>query len=173
MDALAMLLEKDSIKDCLKRYARGVDRRDWAMVRACFHVDSIDHHGEFRGNRDEFIEWVRKRHADVPFSMHYLLNCLIELVSDESAAVETYFWAIQRRKTKSGDGASEGTDHEVFGRYLDRFEKRKGTWRIAIRQVVYDSTRQMPSSNHLHKIVGILGRRDNSDPVFGMQQAAE
>lgn len=168
MDALARLTARSDIEDCLKRYARGVDRRDWAMVRACFHDDAVDHHGEFLGNGDAFIEWVRARHAAVPFSMHYLLNCLIELDSATSARVETYFWALQRR-----DGAGGGTDHEVFGRYIDRFEQRDSVWRIADRRVAYDSTRTQPSTHHLRQMQGLLGRRDGLDPLYQPSQAAE
>ncbi len=169
MDPLAKLIARSEIKDCLKRYARGVDRKDWAMVRECFHTDAVDHHGEFHGTREQFIAWVDKRHADVPFSMHYLLNCLIEFHTPTYAAVETYFWAVQRREA----GASEGTDHEVFGRYVDQFEQRDGVWRIADRKVAYDSTRQWPSTNHLRPLSGVIGRRDSRDPVYGLQDAAE
>lgn len=173
MDPLARLVAKSEIEDCLKRYARGVDRRDWALVRTCFHPDAMDHHGEFHGNGEQFIEWVNARHANVPFSMHYLLNCLVEFEDGDSANVETYFWAIQRREQPTQDGSVSGTDHEVFGRYVDRFERREGTWRIAGREVVYDSTSQNPSTHHLRKMVGVLGRRDAGDPVFRAKFAAE
>lgn len=169
MDPLEKLVAKSEIEDCLKRYARGIDRRDWAAVRACFHDDAIDRHGEFHGNGDAFIEWVSARHVDVPFAMHYLANCLIEFLSDTAAAVETYFWAIQRRETRGQGKAVQGTDYEVFGRYVDRFERRGEVWRIADRKVVYDSTRQQPSSNQLRQIVGVIGRRDREDPVFGLR----
>lgn len=172
MNALERLVAKSEIGDCLKRYARGVDRRDWAMVRACFHEDAIDHHGEFRGTREEFVAWVSARHEGIPFAMHYLLNCLIEFDSDKSAAVETYFWAIQRREMRGENGQVEGTDFEVFGRYVDRFERRDGAWRVADRKVVYDSTRQLPSTSHLRETAGILGRRDRGDQVFGLPEAA-
>lgn len=173
MDPLEKLIAKSEIEDCLKLYARSVDRRDWASLRTCFHDDAIDHHGEFRGDRDEFIDWVRTRHLEVPFAMHYLLNCLIEFTSDLTAAVETYFWAIQRREIRNEDGTVTATDYEVFGRYVDRFAKRDCVWRVADRKVVYDSTRQQHSSNHLRKTVGLLGRRDRQDPVFGLLQPAE
>lgn len=169
MDPLSKLIARSEIEDCLKRYARGVDRKDWAMVRECFHPDAIDHHGEFQGTREQFIKWVDARHADVPFSMHYLLNCLIEFLSGKHATVETYFWALQRREAD----AKHGTDHEVFGRYVDQFELRDGTWRIADRKVAYDSTRQWPSTNHLRALNGVIGRRDGLDPVFGVRDAAE
>ena len=170
MNAVDTLIARSEIEDCMKRYARGVDRRDWDLVRGCFHPDARDHHGEFYGDPEEFIEWVKQRHAAVPFSMHYLLNCLIEFVSPEQANVDTYFWAIQRR----GDGdAQGGTDIEVFGRYIDVFEKRGDCWRIANRKVAYDSTRQSPSTAHLRKLVGVIGQRDRTDPSYMQLQAAE
>lgn len=171
MDGLQELLARAEIGDCLARYARSVDRRDWASLRACFHDDAVDHHGEFRGTADEFIAWVSARHAAVPFSMHLLANCLIEFRGETSAAVETYFVAVQRRERAAADGSVESNDFEVFGRYVDRFEKRDGAWRIAGRRVVYDSTSTRPSTNHLRELVGVLGRRDRSDPVFQRAQA--
>jgi 3-phenylpropionate/cinnamic acid dioxygenase small subunit len=173
VDSLNRLIAKSDIEDCLKRYARGVDRRDWALVKACFFADAQDHHGEFLGDREQFVEWVRDRHAQVPFSMHYLQNCLVEFITDSSAAVETYFWALQRRELTDENGAVTGTDIEVFGRYLDIFEKRDNDWRIADRKVAYDSTRQMPSTNKIRKLVGVLGCRNGNDPVYRRNQAAE
>lgn len=164
MDKLAELIAKNEIEDVLFRYARCVDRRDWDGLTACFHPDATDTHGEFSGTPKEFIEWVRKRHATVPFSMHYMGNCLIEFLSPVTAAVETYFQAIQRRETEG-----EGTDLEVFGRYCDRFERRDSQWRIAKRMVVYDGTRTQPSSNHLRKLEGVIGRRDAADPIFALR----
>ncbi|WP_417210536.1 nuclear transport factor 2 family protein [Antarctobacter sp.] len=172
MEDVLRLIAKAEIEDCLKRYARGIDRRDWTLARGCFHDDATDHHGAFHGNGDEFIAWVSARHADLPFAMHYLLNCLVEFRTDSLAAVETYFWAIQRSETISADG-KKAQDHEVFGRYIDRFENRGDGWKIAQRKVVYDSTRTQPSTQHLRKIVGLLGRRDAQDPVYALLQAAE
>lgn len=170
MDKLSELVAKNEIEEVLFRYARGIDRRDWDAVRSCFHADAFDRHGEFAGGPPEFIEWVSNRHKDVPFSMHFMGNCLIEFIGDDRAAVETYFIAMQRREAPSGqaNGSAEGKDYEVFGRYCDLFERRDGAWRVADRKVVYDGTRTQPSSNHLRKRVGVLGTRDPADPVFGL-----
>lgn len=161
-------MARAEIEDIMCRYARAVDRRDWQALGECFHPDATDMHGDFHGSPQEFVEWVAKRHAEIPFSMHFLGNCLVEFIDDQSAAVETYFVAIQRRETGEGkNGAgSPGTDYEVFGRYCDLFERREGAWRVASRKVVYDSTRTQPSTNHLRNLVGVIGRRDGDDPVF-------
>lgn len=170
LEKIEQLIAKAEIEDIMCRYARAVDRRDWPALRQCFHPDAIDEHGEFKGPPEAFIEWVTKRHEAVPFSMHFLGNCLVEFLDECSAAVETYFLAIQRRETAGpGNGAGQSaTDYEVFGRYCDLFEKREGAWRVAARKVVYDSTRTLPSTNHLREIVGVMGRRDAADPVFSI-----
>lgn len=174
VDKLEQLAARAEIGDCLCRYARAVDRRDWASLRTCFHDDAVDHHGEFHGTADAFIDWVSARHAAVPFSMHFLGNCLIEFESPAAAAVETYFAALQRRETPAADGSPETMDFEVFGRYVDRFEQRDGAWKVAGRRVVYDSTSTRPSTNHLRALVGVIGRRDGTDAVFlGGTRAAE
>ncbi|MBL8589254.1 MAG: nuclear transport factor 2 family protein [Methylobacteriaceae bacterium] len=170
MDPLMRLTAKSEIEDVLFRYARAVDRKDWPALADVFHADAHDDHGEFSGGPTAFVEWVSQRHAAIPFAMHIMANCLIEFVNDATAAVETYFVAIQRREKASASGAVEGTDVEVFGRYCDRFEKRDGAWRVARRTVVYDGTRMQPSTHHLRKLVGVMGRRDKSDPVYALTE---
>ncbi|APX24986.1 MAG: nuclear transport factor 2 family protein [Rhodobacteraceae bacterium] len=163
MDKLEELVAKQEIHENLLRYARGVDRRDWALVRDTYHDGAIDWHGEFHGDADAFIAWVSERHATVPFSMHLMANSLIEITGPVTACAETYFIAMSRREPPDG----ENTDIEVFGRYIDRFEKREdGVWRVAARKVVYDSTRTAPSTNHLRTLQGALGQRDGSDAVY-------
>ncbi len=173
MDKLSRLIAKSDIEEVLFRYARAVDRRDWEALRDVFHPDAIDVHGEFSGGPDAFIDWVKARHDAVPFSLHFLGNCLIEFLDDDTAAVETYFIAMQRRAPSAVEAGAPaiGTDHEVFGRYCDRFERRDGRWRVAHRQVAYDSTRNQPSSDHLRKLVGVIGKRDRTDPVYALTKA--
>ncbi len=174
MTSIEQLIAKAEIEEILFRYARGIDRRDWVAVRAGFHDDAIDQHGEFTGTADEFVAWVSDRHANIPFSMHFLGNSIVDFLSDYAAAVETYFIAYQRREVTSESGEPEGTDYQVFGRYVDRFEKRGGAWRVAGRKVVYDSTAQFPATNHLRALTGAIGRRDSADPVYdALWRAAE
>ena len=45
-------------------------------------------------------------------------------------------------------------------------------WKVARRKVVYDSTGSHPSTSHLRKLVGVLGRRDKSDPVYDNIESA-
>ena len=169
MDKLAELVARAEIQDNMCRYTRGVDRRDWPVVRACYHDDAIDEHGDYSGDADGFIAWVAVRHAQIPFSAHFLGNCLIEFANDTTAVVETYFHVMRRNP---GKGGAEGNDVDLIGRYLDRFEKRNGEWRVARRKVVSDAIRVRSAPMFDMKGVPSVGSRDPSDPLYEWRQKA-
>ena len=53
------LLDHAALRDLVMRYCRGIDRRDFALVRACYHDDAIDDHGGmFHGSADDYVVWV-------------------------------------------------------------------------------------------------------------------
>lgn len=166
MDKLEQLLARAEIQDCMARYARGVDRGDWAAVRATYHDDGVDDHGAFSGTADEFIAWVSVRQANVPAATHFLGNSLIEFVDDKTAVVETYYIATQR--IPLSDRAID-LDVEVLGRYVDLFEKRDGAWKVAKRRVVYDTSRTRGATNRTRN-VGSVGSRDGSDPIYALYE---
>ncbi|AYY57528.1 nuclear transport factor 2 family protein [Burkholderia multivorans] len=181
--AMQRLIDKDQIRDVMLRYARGVDRRDWERVRSAFFEDCHDDHADFKGTRDAFIAWVRERH-DAPSlltSTHFLGNCLVEFTSDSVAAVETYFvarlelapQASEHRSmldAKHADSA-HNSRVQVFGRYVDRFEKRNDEWRIARRRTVFDAIEShlVDAADAKLNPAWMLGRRDQHDPVFALR----
>ncbi len=129
-----------AIREAVELYARAVDRGDWAGVRAAYHADAHDDHGEFKGSVDELIAWLQDRFAGVDKGMHLIGNCLVELHGEDLALVETYF--VSHRVQGTGDAA---TCRQGWGRYVDRFERREdGIWRVAQRAVVMDSIVESP-----------------------------
>lgn len=65
--------------------------------------------------------------------MHLLGLPMISLAGD-TAEVETYAVAFHRRR-----GGAGTLEDDVWGvRYLDRFERRHGEWRIARRTMIRD-----------------------------------
>jgi hypothetical protein len=72
----------------------------------------------------------------------------------------------------TGDQTSGDTDLDIFGRYLDRFERRDGEWRIAHRKVIFDSMRSRPSQEVPIKPNWIRGQRDSSDPIYEFRHQA-
>jgi hypothetical protein len=49
------LIARQEIADVIYRYARGIDRLDFDLVRACYHPDAFDDHGSFAGSVEDFI----------------------------------------------------------------------------------------------------------------------
>lgn len=138
-DALQGLLDREAIRDCLYRYCRGIDRADEAALRSAYWEDATDCHGAWNGSASGFIEQALRKLREGGRRVHQINNVLIEL-HGEVAAVESAFLALQ--------AAASMPERETFlcGRYVDRFERRAGQWRIAARTVVYDwiEERQRP-----------------------------
>ena|ERR1035441_5268750 len=129
---LTELEDRVAITDVLMRYARAVDRQDFDLARTCYHPDAIDDHGRFRGGLDQLIEFFEKLGPTLRITTHQMGTPLIELVGD-TAWVETY--CLYRRESHGAaleDAVMQGL------RFLDRFERREGFWKVAERQVVLD-----------------------------------
>ena len=168
MDTIDELRHRLDIQKVMTRYARGVDRLDWDLVRDCFHPDAIDEHADTVGSIEDVIDVTARRHQRIPFSVHFLGNCTIEFASPSVAVVETYFITFQR--ISAGRTTGE-TDLDVFGRYVDRFEQRDSVWRIARRKVVFDSMRARPAETAELKPSWIIGQRDGSDAIYDALRA--
>jgi hypothetical protein len=117
-----------------------VDRNDPALVAAAFHDDAVDNHfGPVLPFREAIGTLKATRPGSPPSkttSMHNLSNILIE-VDGDVARCESYVNVIVRIPQEAGGAI----DWLHAGRYVDRFERRNGEWRIAHRTVVYDRER--------------------------------
>ncbi|QKS00625.1 nuclear transport factor 2 family protein [Sphingomonas sp. CL5.1] len=137
------LIDKDEIRDAIVRYAHGVDRGDWEMVRSGYHPDAYDAHGEYCGGVDGLLRWLDERFAGVDNSMHFLGQSLFEFAGPELALVETCFVSHRLRAPTSAEASDLAPDdaivREGWGRYVDRFERRNGQWRVAHRTVVMEA----------------------------------
>jgi hypothetical protein len=129
------------IRQVLYRYCRGVDRGEPETIASVYHPDAYDRHGSWEGPGKDFAAYLVPAMDAVPaVGQHHITNVLIEL-SGEAADVESYFIAFH---PQAGPG---GPQHAlVCGRYLDRFERRNGTWLIVDRQVVVDLSRLMDAT---------------------------
>jgi hypothetical protein len=135
--AVQQLLDEAAIRRVHLNYCRGIDRRDWELVRSCYHADAVDHHGPFKGDVDEFVEWAVDRMASVT-STHFVGNQIVD-VDGDVAWHEAYNIAFIRRP---GTDGSPAVDWVINIRYLDRMERRDEHWKIADRLVVHDSDRR-------------------------------
>ena len=171
------LEDRFHIEQALLRYCRGVDRKDWDAVRAAYHPDAHDDHGNYKGGIDGFIASVIERHKTIEQSTHAISNTQIEFAGPDAALVETYFIVHQRHSPEGGDArnafirgrrasAEEAVENETIGRYVDQFTRRDGVWKIAKRVVVFEVYRSQaaPAGGGLLKN-WVIARRDGQDAV--------
>jgi hypothetical protein len=169
-ETLEALLDREAIRDCLHRYCRGIDRLDEEALRSAYWPDASDRHGAYQGPAAGFIERALRNLQTAGRMVHLLGNILIELHGDVAAA-ESYFLAFQEEPAAEG-GARETL---LCGRYVDRFEKREGDWRIAARTVTYDWVRGTPLAEPLApEAFGVrqpTGGRRPADPIYELLSA--
>ncbi len=161
-DQVQSLLDKQAVLEVVLRYCRGVDRLDLALVRSCYHPDGVDHHTGFTGSADDYVAWIDVGLRRFAGTMHLIGNHLCELAGD-TAYAETYGTAHHWGEPLE-DPARNFTS--AF-RYVDRFERRAGDWRIAERFAVREWTRAVPAEVVRAKEgEGPVARRDRSDPAY-------
>jgi ketosteroid isomerase-like protein len=156
------LLDRQAILDCVHRYCRGVDRHDYELLRSVFHPDALDQHGDFVGGVPAFLKFAEEATSIHAGSVHHITCHFCEFDGD-TAHAESYVLSVSREK----DGK---TAMVLGGRYLDRFEKRNGEWKIALRRVVRDfrfdgdTARFVIDQARQTDAQGFpLGRRDSGD----------
>ncbi len=152
------LHDREAIRDCIHRYAQGLDRHDEDILASAYHDDAIDRHGEPR-SRADFIAWANGFHeADWSAHLHHMTNTRIGIDGD-SAWAETYFFAVLKRK--------DGTMADIGGgRYVDRLERRNGEWRIALRETIVDYQAKLETETFGGTSVYLGGTWDHSDPSY-------
>lgn len=124
------LVDRQEIWTLLLRYARGLDRMDWDLVRGCYWDDAIDDHHSFVGTPDEFVRWAMTgTKLSYHVQHHGISNHFLELNGDDAQS-ETYYTFIARSR--------EEPHLMSIGRYIDHFQRREGVWKIANRVTVIE-----------------------------------
>ena len=134
--AMQRLLDREAIRDALTRYSRGIDRHDVECIVSAFHPDAVDTHGAWEGGPEALAEWGNREHARHWLAhQHFLGNTSFDFDGD-TCHTETYVLDVQRRKDERGNDV-------LGGRYIDRFERRDGEWRIVRRVLLLDWTGEL------------------------------
>ena len=143
-DKIEELWAREQIRDRLHLYCKGIDRRDWALVRSCFADDHYHDHGGFTGTPDEFVAGAASMLEKFPATHHSVSNVHITLADEGlSASTEANFIAYHRIAAGHYEGlpvptGGKATDWIVAGRYCDQLELREGSWLIVKRLGIHD-----------------------------------
>lgn len=164
-DLIDSVLSKQQLHELLMAYSRGVDRTDADLLRSIFHDDAQVVTGVFNGPAPGFVDFIIDlvRHQ-LKYVFHSVANEWFDVRGDEAVG-ESYAIALSTAAGENGD-----VDVLTGGRYVDKFERRGGVWKIASRSFVYDWTITQPSSvqrnQGIYESLSLQGRNDMDDPVY-------
>ncbi len=155
--------DRFAIIDLAALYMRGLDRFDQALLAAQFWPDARLEYGIFSGRAAEFAAFCMAALKDHDANQHLIGQHLIDFTASDSAYGEVYYQAYHR--TTDDSGAKR--DLIIAGRYVDRYEKRGGAWKIAYRSELVDWLRDDPASDAMLAAAPFLrGARKPSDPLY-------
>jgi hypothetical protein len=132
---LDRLADIQDIRDALTRYCRGTDKCDLKLAASAFHEDSQEDHGPFKGKSHDFLAMVMPILREQYQALSRTVTNVSVEFEGETALSEANWSVIMRDAT---------LDTFQAGRYLDRWERRNGEWKIVARLAVIDWWRQDP-----------------------------
>jgi ketosteroid isomerase-like protein len=165
LDVGRELVDEFQLRKLVHAYCRAVDRGDIEHLRDLYHHDAIDAHGGFSaGTADRFLDGLTAARPYIRAMQHNITTVNFAIAGDVAEG-EIYTIAVHTLAGREHD-----IDLIVGGRYLDKYEKRHGTWKIMERTIVTDWARVSdPSSMDLsHPITKdtLKGALDATDPSF-------
>jgi ketosteroid isomerase-like protein len=165
------LIARHGILNALAMHSRGVDRGDANLLGAAYHPGATVDYGFFVGPAETLVAILAGAQKAAPPTLHRTSNCEVRIAGDRAVS-ESYVIAYV-------EGAE--TQRIVFGRYLDRHERRGGEWRLSHRQYVMDGNtnrattvaRADPPVLHEHYVPeGAKGASDPGRALLAQHEAA-
>jgi ketosteroid isomerase-like protein len=158
-DRAAEQLDKEEIRDLSRRYMRGLDRLDLDLLASVFHDDATVDYGFYQGSARDFVAFAFEALKDHLANHHMLGQMLVQVDGDEAVG-EIYFQAFHRI-------VEDGDEKDLFisGRYVDRYLRRDGVWKMAFRSEVNDWARTDPATDVYFRTnpAGLRGARAPED----------
>lgn len=127
------LKDRQAILDTISRHARGCDRHDAELINSAYWAEGTDEHGASVNGGSEYGQWANQVHAATSSAhLHHVTTHSCDIDGD-SAHTESYVMVVLL-------APDEKTAQIMTGRYLDRLERRDGSWRIAVRRSTVEAS---------------------------------
>lgn len=167
--------DREAIRDVIAAYAHAIDRRRWGMMERLFHHDARFRFGVVEGDWRGFVDQARAIIDPCLATQHQLGQIQFGFANGSEVEgvchTETYMTAMHT--VPAGYPIPDVFPDKgkiysavVAGRYVDRFEKREGEWRIAQRTGLYDwrEFREVEGVDLSDTPEGASGYHDERDP---------
>jgi SnoaL-like domain len=162
--------DRDAIGEVIAAYAHAIDRHRWEIMEHLFHDDATFAFGTVQGDWRGFVEQARAIIEPCVATQHLLGQSLISDGGPDLAHAETYMTAMHIVPAGYPEAVFPDRGEEysaiIAGRYVDRFERRDGVWKIAHRTGVYDwrEYREIGEASLASLPAEACGQHDDSDP---------
>ena len=150
-------------------YTRGLDRHDEALENAVFWPDAAISYGNLV-EYEELAAWANASHANSAAHQHHVTGLTLDVDGDVAHEEGYIFYSSDLVRDKSHDAAGTPTPGRVAagsfatfgtGRYVNRYERRDGDWRMIVHEYVHDISLRLPAVDLCAE--ACLGRWDSSD----------
>jgi len=157
------LMDRTAILDCIATHARGHDRHDHDLLTAAYHPDGLDEHGHSINAGPHYADWANTVHAaSAQLHTHNITTHTCEIDGD-TAHCESYVLV----GLLHHDGT---TANLISGRYIDRLERRDGTWKITARrstvELMITGDASVLQTSFFKKQGFVKGTRDTNDDSY-------
>lgn len=166
-NALEDLVSRDALHRLIMTYCRAADRGDAELMASIFHEDATVVSGVCNGSAAYFAREVTKLiDENLAMCSHSVANTMFDIDGDRAVG-ECYVIALNRTKD-----AQAPFETLTAGRYLDRFERRDGVWKILEHVFVEDFRSTRPAEPAGEKLEGAeYGARGSADPLYRFWQS--
>jgi SnoaL-like domain len=160
---LQEMLDHHEIRKLLATYCHACDRADEALMAGTYTgADSFDDHGLVRAAGPEYARQMTALVVGRTEAVSHILGQSLIKVDGDSAVAETFFLGLMRL-LPGEDGIQRL--NQLAGRFVDRFERRDGTWKIRHRTCVRDTSITLRVEEDMQATYGMVaGTRDADDP---------
>ncbi|MEN3952415.1 nuclear transport factor 2 family protein [Iodidimonas sp. SYSU 1G8] len=159
-------VSKQALHELNTAYCRAADRADDGLMRRLWHPGAKVSYGEYSGGFEGFCDYwagVRDRFERIT---HLIGNDYFEIDGDRAVG-ETLVARIEVLPRASGT-----VDRMIGGRFLDRFERRGGVWKLSGRAFVLDWNVNRPTTaiwdRAVYASLPLRGGRAPEDPVYAL-----
>jgi hypothetical protein len=151
------------------QYTRGLDRHDEGLINASFWADAQASYGTLV-SMDELAVWANESHAASAAHQHHVTTLTLDVDRDTAHEEGYILYSSDARRDTSFDSEGVPTPGRVVagsfatlgtGRYVNRYERRDGEWRMIVHEYVHDISMPLEAVDLCAR--GCLGRWDSSD----------
>lgn len=129
---LAAMLDREEIRDLVRRERFARDQRHWQVMADCFHADAHIRTSWYDGNAVDYIPATQRMMELSPRGKHWVFPGFLHIEGDR-ATVESPAMIFSRITMEGIE-----VDLHVFCRFHSRVERRDGPWRLQSFEVLFE-----------------------------------